>query len=185
VSFGRRERFDDLRGETGDSGLDVEIRAGPHEPRRAVECLHFSRVATVVKADDHADPVEVGLFGARRSVQSAEGVPHSLEEGHDEGIDAGHGEVARVVSLFSMRGRWVRRGGEVLPAGSGAVGVDHGASHDGIGPQRSTRNHGIGPQRSTRNHGIGSQCDLERDVELNRCAVARSERASLAVSCGR
>ena len=65
-------------------GRDATLHGEVVQEGRGFEGAHISGMAAVVEADERADPVEVGLFGARRIVQSVERVPHGFEEGHDE-----------------------------------------------------------------------------------------------------
>ena len=85
----------------------------------------FSGVAAIVKSDEGADPLEVGFFGTRGVVQSADGIPDSLEEGH-EGVSTRAAEMLRAVCRFFRRRRAEierrRRGGRARCLGGEMAG---------------------------------------------------------------
>ena len=134
---------------------------------------HFSWVAAAVKADEGADPLEVGFFGARRVVQSADGIPDSLEEGHGK-VSTRAAEMLCAGRRFSSEARRRRReeaegwAAEMLGrggnGGEGGIRLRTGAVHNGIHPRPSSGNLGIGSRRSSRNHGICAPRRYHRDV---------------------
>src|SRR4051812_24849878 len=70
---------------------------------------HLSGVATVIEADEGADPVDVGLFGAWRVVQAAENVPHRFEVVATSMADRGQRRWSRERPHTAYKGIWLQR----------------------------------------------------------------------------
>ncbi len=112
-------------------GRDATLHGEVIQEGRGFGGGHVSGVMAVVITDERADPVNVGLFGARRVVQSAKSVPYSLEEGHEE-VSTRATEMLRGGVDFSMQGRGIGRRGEEVLVVFRTVEVELGAAYNGI-----------------------------------------------------
>jgi hypothetical protein len=120
------------------------------EERRDFRGAHLTGMSSLVKADELAHPVEVGLLGARGVVQSSDGRGHGFEQSHGRspgraskgaasgGLGHGCAEVAR---LAKISGRGVVRElgrGVVRELGRGGLTPQFGeylGSRGGLSPR--------------------------------------------------
>ena len=127
------EEDDGAKGLVLSRGRDATLHGEMVQEGRGFEGTHFSGVAAVVEAEERADPVEVGLFGAGRLVQSAARVSHGFEEGSDE-VSTRAAEMLRGWCRFSRGGATGSAGarGGARCAQDGRGGISRGLEWIGL-----------------------------------------------------